>query len=43
MTETRQIKDALLQAKSLVKETDRPVLVNVLIGKSNFRDGSISV
>ena len=37
-----RIKEVLENAKSIV-HSGQPVLVNALIGKSNFRDGSVSV
>ena len=42
VTETSQLHDVLLQAKSDAK-MGIPVLVNVRIGKTDFRKGSISV
>lgn len=40
VTSNGEMETALLQSQ---KESEKPVLVNVLIGKTNFRDGSISV
>ena len=38
----KEIEETLAKAQQLAKEGNA-VLVNVLIGKSNFREGSISV
>jgi len=40
VTSNAEMETALLQSQH---ESDKPVLINVLIGKTNFRDGSISV
>lgn len=37
------IKEILTNAQKLAKDTEKPVLLNCLIGKTNFREGSISV
>ena len=37
------IKETLRRAQELSREEKKPVLINCLIGKTNFRDGSISV
>ena len=42
VTEISQLRDVLLQAKSDAK-TGTPVLINMRIGKTDFRKGSISV
>jgi hypothetical protein len=41
--EESKLAEALQQAKKIVREKQLPVLVNVLISKSDFREGSISV
>ena len=41
--EEKELREGLLEAKRIVKEKQVPVLVNVLISKSDFREGSISV
>lgn len=42
VTKPSEVKDALLKAKSLAK-SGIPVVVNCLITKSKFREGSISI
>ena len=42
ISDSRDIKTTLEQAKKIAK-TGKPVLVNALIGKTDFRKGSISV
>ena len=37
------IKDVFERARQTYAEKNAPVLVNALIGKTSFRDGSISV
>lgn len=37
------ITEVLKNAQKLARESDKPVLLNCLIGKTNFREGSISV
>nr|XP_039256556.1 2-hydroxyacyl-CoA lyase 2-like [Styela clava] len=37
------IRATLTKAQEICKEEEKPVLVNALIGKTNFREGSISV
>ena len=37
------IKDTFDKARQTYREKNKPVLVNALIGKTSFRDGSISV
>ena len=37
-----QIKAVLREAKEMARD-GKPVLINCLIGKTNFRDGSISI
>ena len=38
-----QIKETIEQARNLYYQTNKPICINALIGKSNFREGSISV
>ena len=39
---TKEIEETLSEAQELARDGN-PVLVNVLIGRTNFREGSISV
>jgi len=40
---TDDVTGTLLKAQQLARERGKPVLINVLVGRSDFRDGSISV
>ena len=40
---TEEIDKVLTEAQALAKEGTKPVLINALIGKTNFREGSISL
>ena len=41
--EESEVAAALQKAKQIVREQKVPVLVNVLIAKSDFREGSLSM
>lgn len=43
MKSVTEVEGALLKAKEIAAVQKKPVLVNVIIGKSDFRSGSLSM
>lgn len=43
MKHPEEIENSLKKAKEIALHLKKPVLVNVIIGKSNFRAGSLSM
>ncbi|KAF7632988.1 hypothetical protein Mgra_00007570 [Meloidogyne graminicola] len=41
--DVKQVREALAQAMAKSRADNQSLVVNVLIGKTNFREGSISV